>query len=119
MNSITVSAKDLRWLTFKAFPSNKKRTITVIFTETVEFFNIFWDGGSKNTYKCVRLLDSQAAVLETGSSPWSAIAEGKMVQLELGYAIVEESIFCGKVMGLRVYLHPANVIPNLIPSFNG
>jgi len=115
MSNIKVPAKNLRWLTAVAFPLNTKRTTTVEFTDTVSFFNTFWDGGSKNTYKCVRLLDGQTAELETGSSPYSAIAEGKTMKMEPGIAVVEETIFCGTVMGLRVYLHPANVVPNLLP----
>lgn len=115
---IKVSTKDLRWLTERAFFTKKRETI-VEFTNTVSFFNTFWDGGSKNTYKCVKLLDCSTAALETGSSPWGAMAEGKTVELLPGYAIVEESIFCGKLMSLRVYLHPDNVASGLLPSANG
>lgn len=115
MSIIKVSSKELSWLTSAAFSTKKRETI-VEFSKTVSFFNTFWDGGSKNTYKCVRLLDGKTATLETGSSPWAAIAEGKTIELQPDYAVVEESIFCGKVMCLRVHLHPDNIVPGLLTS---
>ena len=93
--------------------ASKKRDVKVEVTTRVSFYNTFWDGGSKNTYRAVRLSDGNVASLETGSSPWTAVAEGKSVDLEPGIAIVEESIFQGKHMPLRVYLHPSNAAPLL------
>jgi len=112
MTAITLPAKELSWLTKPAFES-KKRTVTVEVTTRVHFYGTFWDGGSRNVYRAVRLADGNVASLETGSSPWTAAAEGKSVELEPGIAIVEESIFQGKHMPLRVYLHPANAAPLL------
>jgi len=112
MKSFKVAAKEVKWLTEPAFAS-KKRTVTIEVSETVSFYNTFWDGGSKNTYRAVRLLDGKVAELETGSSPWAAIAEGKSMTLEPGIAIVEESVFCGKIMPLRIHLHPSNITPFL------
>jgi hypothetical protein len=112
MTAITLPAKELSWLTKPAFAS-KKRNVRVEVTTRVSFYNTFWDGGSKNTYRAVRLADGNVASLDTGSSPWTAVAEGKTVELEPGVAIVEESIFCGKAMPLRIYLHPTNAAPLL------
>jgi hypothetical protein len=112
MTAITVRAKEIAWLTRPAF-ATKKHDVRVEVKTTVTFFNTFWDGGSKNTYRAVRLSDSNVASLDTGSSPWTAVAEGKTVELEPGVAIVEESIFQGKHMPLRVYLHPSNAAPLL------
>lgn len=117
MKTFKVRAKDVKWLTDLAFAS-KKREVVIEVTDTVSFYNTFWDGGSKNSYKAVRLLDGKVAELAVGSSPWNSIAEGKSVTLEPGIAVIEESIFCGKVMSLRIHLHPDNVAP-FLPSSNG
>lgn len=53
-----------------------------------------------------------------GNSPWTALAEGKTVALQPGIAIVEKSVFCGKEMALRVYIHPDNMV-KFLPSDNG
>lgn len=112
MKTIKIATKQIRWLTDQAFPT-RKRSVRVVIGESVSFHNTFWDGGSKNTYRAVQLESGEAANLITGSSPWTALAEGKSIKLEPGIAIVEESVFCGKTMDLRVYLHPANVTPAL------
>lgn len=112
MSNFYVPTKEIRWLTDQAF-STKKRKVRISVGERVLFYNTFWDGGSKNTYRAVKLSNGSVAELITGSSPWTAIADGKTVDLEPGIAIVEESIFCGKLMCLTVHLHPSNVTPAL------
>jgi hypothetical protein len=112
MKNITVPTKEIRWLTDQAFVT-RKREVKIRVAESITFYNTFWDEGSRNVYKAVSLKDGTAASLITGISPWSAVAEGKTVNLEPGVAIVEESIFCGKVMRLTVHLHPSNVTPAL------
>ena len=109
---LRVKAKDYKWLTDSAF-SSRKRELIIIVTDKVSIYNTFWDGGSKNTYKAVQLESGNTANLITGSSPWTAISEGKSIQLEPGIAIVEQSVFCGKDMPLRVYIHPDNAVPLL------
>jgi len=114
MATFKVPAKSIRWLTDQAF-STRKREVTLEVSETVSFYNTFWDGGSKNTYRAVKLETGETASLVTGSSPWSAVAEGKTVSLEPGIAVVEETVFCGKVMALRVHVHPENITALLNP----
>jgi len=113
-----VPAKEYVWITEQAFPGYKKKTVTLQVTDKVSPYNTFWDGGSKNTYRAVRLSDGKVAHLITGSSPWTAVAEGVAIPLEPGIVIVEQSCFCGKDMPLRIHIHPAN-IAKLIPSSNG
>jgi hypothetical protein len=112
MHKLTVPAKQIKWLTSLAFTS-KKREVNIEVTDKVYFYNTFWDGGSKNTYKAIKLGSGQTASLNTGSAPWTAVAEGTYVKLEPGTVIVEESIFCGKYMKLRVFVHPDNITPLL------
>lgn len=112
MKNFYVPTKEIKWLTDKAFPS-RKRKVRISVGERVSFYNTFWDGGSKNTYRAVKLEDGSVASLITGGSPWTAVAEGTTMDLEPGIAIVEETIFCGKNMCLTVHLHPSNVSPAL------
>jgi hypothetical protein len=107
LEGIVVPSKEISWLTERAFASSR-REVRVDVTTSVTFHNTFWDGGSKNEYRAVRLADGRSASLETGSSPWTAVSEGVTVDLVPGVAIVERSTFCGKVQPLRVHLHPEN-----------
>lgn len=114
-NRFSVPAKEVKWLTSIAFAS-KKRETRIVVTEKVTFHNTFWDGGSKSDYVAVKLSSNEAATLDVGSSPWNAVAEGKTVTLEPGFAIVEHSVFCGKESPLTVYLHPSNVTEKLLAA---
>ncbi len=113
-NTFRVSAKDVRWLTQAAFPESKKRTANIEITTKVYFNNTFWDGGSKNVYKAVKLESGEVASLIVGSSPWNSVAEGTTVELTPGIAIVEQSYFCGKEMPLRIHLHPDNLSEKML-----
>ena len=112
MKSFYVPAKEIRWLTDKAF-STRKRKVRISVEERVCFSNTFWDGGSRNQYKAVKLEDGSTASLLVGGSPWTAIAEGKSLDLEPGICIVEDTVFCGKDMCLTVHIHPSNLTPAL------
>lgn len=114
-NRFKVSAKEVQWLTRSAFPT-RKREVRIVVTEHVTFHGTFWDGGSKNEFVAIKLASGNTATLEVGSSPWTAIAEGKTVELQPGFAIVEHSVFCGKEMPLTVYLHPSNITEKLLAA---
>ena len=118
MQSVKVSAKDYAWITEQAFPGYKKRSVMIEVADKVCPYNTFWDGGSRNVYRAVRLEDGAVSHLITGSSPWTAVAEGVAIPLEPGIVIVEQSTFQGKDMPLRLHIHPANMA-RLIPSSNG
>lgn len=107
-DAFKVPSGTVRWLTDQAFQT-RKRTVEIVVAKTVTFFNTFWFEGSKNEYRAVILQTGASAFLATGDSPWSAVAEGRTVELEPGVAIVQHVTFCGKDLGLRVWLHPDNV----------
>jgi hypothetical protein len=67
-----------------------------------------WDGGSRDVFTICRLQDG-AAVRFPGQdeAPWGARAD-RRIELQPGLCVVEDSIFCGKDMGRRIYIHPAN-----------
>lgn len=74
-----------------------------------------WSGGSRDTFRVVRLSDG--ATIEPvnhNAAPWGERSE-KRIQLEPGIAVVEHSIFCGKDTGLTFYVHPANATALLPP----
>jgi hypothetical protein len=75
-----------------------------------------WDGGSRDSYSAIRIADG-AGVPFPGqdAAPWDATRVAREVALVPGICVVEHSIFCGKDMGLRFYLHPADAAPMLPP----
>jgi len=74
-----------------------------------------WDGGSRDTYRGVNLVDGRAMDMPgQQEAPWGNRQEHK-ITLQPGFAIVEHSIFCGKDMGLTFYVHPSNAAA-LLPA---
>ncbi len=107
--TIQVKAKDVRWLTSQAFPGYHGRKATIDASGRVTFHDLHWGGGSCNQYIAVRMSDGARADLEIGNAPWACPTEGARVEIPEGIAIIESSVFCGKPMPLRIYVHPSNV----------
>tara|TARA_Y100000310_G_C20475602_1_gene712235 strand:- start:322 stop:909 length:588 start_codon:yes stop_codon:yes gene_type:complete len=75
-----------------------------------------WDGGSKDYFYAIRLEDgARVEISDSFHAPWDSERRSQTVTLKPGFAVVEHSIFCGKDMGLRFYLHPAD-IAKMLPA---
>lgn len=80
---------------------------------SLELHGAFWDGGSRNQWYAVRLSDGLTQLAggklntpaEYGGRPY----EARSVQMTPGVVIAEHSIFCGKDVGWRFYVHPADM----------
>ena len=105
MNWTKVRKDAVRPIVEATFPRYRGRTFKVGFTDTVSFHDTNWGGGSRNTYRAVRM--DKGTVNDLPSfAPWSNPVEGQTVDLPENVVVVEHSIFCGKDMGLRFYAHP-------------
>lgn len=63
-----------------------------------------WSGGSRDRFHIVRLADGYACGIQPGA-----------YNLNQGFAIVRESVFQGRPMGLTIYVGAADVAP-LLPQ---
>jgi hypothetical protein len=73
-----------------------------------------WDSGSRDTFHGVRLADGkQVALSDQMSAPWDNSRKSQDIAITPGFCVVEHSIFAGKDMGLRFYLHPVDAAPML------
>jgi hypothetical protein len=75
-----------------------------------------WSGGSRETYRAIRLIDGAEIKLGSTSAPWSRDREEKRILIEPGIVIVQHSYDCGKDMGLTFFVHPDNVV-KFLPSY--
>jgi hypothetical protein len=105
-----------RWM-IAAFPNYKGKTFAVEVTEKVELCDDSWEGGSKTTYMGVNMVTYQAAPQpkEYGNPFTNPQGGVPTVSLLPNMAIVAHSIFCGKDMGLKAYIHPDNMT-KLLPQ---
>jgi len=78
-----------------------------------------WSGGTRSSFNAVSLLDGRSVPFPgQDSAPWNQSRRDQEVNLVPGVVIVESSMFCGKDMGLRFYVHPANAAA-LLPAPSG
>lgn len=68
-----------------------------------------WSGGSRETYRHVRLSDgAMVDAVNHNEAPWGNRKE-RTIKLEPGFCVVKHIIFCGKDLGLAFYVHPDDV----------
>jgi hypothetical protein len=92
----------------RAFPNYRGRKFRVEVTEHVSFQDVNWGGGTKNYYVALLLNGDNVASLPD-RPPWSNPAEGATVALPPGSVVMCNTIFCGKDLGIRIYVNPADV----------
>lgn len=92
------------------------RTFQLKGAEKVSLSGTAWDGGSRSSYFCVRLTDGTNVALPHFDPPqFGGPVETPVVEIPPECAIVQHTIFCGKDMGLRLYVRPENITP-MLPS---
>lgn len=90
----------------------------VIVAETVHIPSNagLWDGGSRDVFVARRMADGfDVPFPGQDTAPWDRGRQDRTVTLRPGIAVVEHSHFCGKDMGLRIYVHPTDAAP-MLPS---
>jgi hypothetical protein len=95
----------------------KGRMYRVEVCTEVELTNNYWSGGTKSDYLGIDLTTGITADPQRSDygNPFTNPGNTPTVRLVEGKAIVEHSFFCGKDMGLRIYMHPDNVA-KLLPA---
>jgi len=75
-----------------------------------------WSGGSRTTYRAVNLESGASrAASNDMASPWDSSRKDSRVELRDGLAIVSHVYFCGKDLGLTIYVNPTNAAA-LLPA---
>jgi hypothetical protein len=115
---------DIKRICRIAFPSYKGRKIKVIEVSEVTLSDRFWDGGTRSEWTAVNLETGERApprIAGFKDPPnFGGPARDPVVPLPQGFAIVENAIFCGKAMGLTVYLPLPVALPavEMIPTLS-
>lgn len=75
-----------------------------------------WSGGSRTLYSAIHLSSGESRpTCDSYSAPWDSSRKNQDITLKPGFAIISHSIFCGKDMGLTIYIHPNNAAA-LLPA---
>lgn len=106
--ALSRSMPGVKALLAATFPSYRGRTIKARTQETVDFFDSYWDGGSRTVYVLVNIESGQIMPLRSLEAPWSATADQKRERRPLpkNALIAEHVVFCGRDLGVRFIVHP-------------
>jgi len=107
----------MRPIIYATFPDYGGKKIQVRAAETVTVHGLNWTGGSRNRYAACTLDGRATGNADAGNAalPWRNPVEGQTVAVPPGFAVVEHCMFCGKDLGLRIYVTPGDM-PRLLPA---
>lgn len=92
------------------FPSYRGKTVSLVPAENVTVTNLHWSGGSRSQWAACTL-DGRAqgnSGALSAADPWRQ-PHSHQVAIPPGSVMVENPIFCGKPLPLRVYVHPSDM----------
>jgi hypothetical protein len=113
------SAPEVIKIALKAFPEyNGKKFSVQVFSGPMRL-DSYWSGGSKNTWRVVAMSDAPlvASVPENGGHPMQFGGNiAQLSELPPGFALVRHCLFCGKDLGLDVYVAPDSMNSMALPE---
>jgi len=114
---IKLSAKDVPAMLRAAFPNYHGRKWYVNVTTSVQMYDTYWSGGTRNQYVGVNLETGKVASPTAGAFGKFYDPNEPTVELQPGLAVVEHSMFMGKDAGITIHVHPANAnVARTLPS---
>jgi hypothetical protein len=101
----------------KTFPSYKGKKIKLS-TDIPTRLDSYWDGGSKDTYVFYELKTSRIIPIASNHPFFEKENPRNLESLPNGILIVCHSIFCGKDMGITIYVNNEDIAPMLPKAQN-
>lgn len=99
-----------------AFPGFNGNKIALHITEHPIDVRSEWSGGSREWFVFVRLADMQATPRVPDQSAFNTPIPGAdAVPLPPGVVCVEHYVFCGRLKGIRIHVHPRDLNPSMLP----
>jgi len=111
---ITLTRKQAMPIIKASFPTYNGRKIKVMVNTQVHLSDLNWSGGTRSEYKFIGA-NGRVAMADNSTHPWYNRQEGAVIELKSGTYCVEHTIFCGKDLGLTVYIHPDDM-PKFLPA---
>lgn len=108
--SIHTDSHEVRAIALAAFPTYSGRKFTVEQFSGPMRLDSYWEGGSISYFVILDLATLRSRAIEENGTPFSNGGKiERITELPLNCAVVEHSIFCGRAMGIRIYVRPENL----------
>lgn len=118
MRYLKIPTKQVASIVRAAAKNYRKRTVSVVPTESVTLHDLNWSGGTRSEYATVEI----ATLRRIGDlsryhmmAPWNNPAEGATLPIVPGVIVVRTGFFCGKESEATLYVHPADM-PKTLPG---
>lgn len=116
MNGIYSQAPEVKRIAMAAFPDYKGRTFRVETFSGPMRLDSNWEGGSRSYYVILDLVSLRHATIPENGTPFSNGGKiERITELPLNCAVVEHCLFCGKDLGIRIYVSEAN-LTKMLPA---
>lgn len=114
---IKVQRRQVETLVKATFPEYRGRKFKVVAAEKVGLYDLNWSGGTRNQYRACTVTGHSTGGSDryNAMAPWNNPAEGAMLPVPIGCVVVRHGMFCGKDLGLTVYVNPADM-PRLLAA---
>lgn len=111
MEPIKVSRRDIERLVTATFPEYKGRKFSIRPKEKIQLSDLNWSGGTRSEYKACTLDGQWLGSTECYAQMWPGDnkAEGMIIPIPSGVCVIEHCIFCGKDLGIRIYVNPVDM----------
>jgi len=112
IHHLTKKDKFIDKIISKTFPEYKGRKIKICTTIPTRL-NSYWEGGSRNFY-CFYEIDTEKTFSVNSNHPYfEKDSPRQLSKLPSNVLLVSHVIFCGKDMGITIYVNPSDIDPLL------
>lgn len=112
-HGVKVSRKQVANIIRATFPLYRGRKICLIprASHDIHPLSMNWSGGTRYSYAACSLSGVATGNLfkHHMTAPWQKPTKVDTVPIPRGHCIVEHIMFCGKDLGLRIYLNPEDM----------
>lgn len=103
-----IDTPEVKALALRCFPGYSGRTFKVEAFQGPKRLDSNWSGGSRDTFVLLNIGSDKSAHVPENGTPFTMQFK-ELTELPLNCVLAEHSIFCGKDMGITLYVHPDNL----------
>jgi len=110
MNDIWTDSPEVKAIAQAAFPAYTGRKFRVCEFSSPMRLDSNWEGGSRSYYAVLDLVSLRGITIQENGTPFSNGGKIERIsELPLNACVVEHVLFCGKDLGIRIYVRPENM----------
>jgi len=110
---IAKADEEIKKIISNTFPSHVKSRKIKISTDIPTRLESYWSGGSKDSYAFYHLDQGKSFNMPTNHPFYESDKPSNLNKLPDRVVIVEQSYFCGKDMGITIYVNEHDITPML------